>query len=187
MAMTQCKNGHYYDTDTHASCPYCSSRQPIIDFSTPDGFGGATQAPADWGGSRARDDSHTQAPAGWGSADSYGGRTMPPSGWKPPEAQDEGKTMPIMNQDVFDPDVGWLVCIAGPDRGRSFSLKAKGNTIGRSGSHRFDISLDKDRNLSREKSDSSYLPPKNARIQGVYYFYYTDANSIRKWTNHSYS
>ena len=69
MAMTQCKNGHYYDTDTHASCPYCSSQQSIIDFSTPDGFGGATQAPADWGGSRARDDSHTQAPAGWGSPD----------------------------------------------------------------------------------------------------------------------
>lgn len=166
MAMTQCKNGHYYDTDTHASCPYCSSQQPIIDFSTPDGFGGATQAPADWGGSRARDDSHTQAPAGWGSADSYGGRTMPPSGWKPPEAQDEGKTMPIMNQDVFDPDVGWLVCIAGPDRGRSFSLKAKGNTIGRSGSHRFDISLDKDRNLSREAAVAtvSYDAKRNSFV-----------------------
>lgn len=138
MAMTQCKNGHYYDTDTHASCPYCSSQQPIIDFSAPmngqGGFGGATQAPSNWGG----------------NADSYGGKTMPPTGWKSQDRQDEGKTMPIMNQDVFDPDVGWLVCVAGPNRGKSFALKAKGNTIGRSGSHRFDISLDKDLNISRE-------------------------------------
>ena len=192
MAMTQCENGHFYDTDVNPTCPYCGRQQPIIDFSAPGGaqdprggFNGPTGAPADnrtqapqggytgpSGMNSAGGDGRTMPPSGWGpsAASSGDGRTMPPSGWGPSASAsgdgktmppsdwkksapkpDEGKTVPIMHQDVFDPDVGWLVCIAGPDKGRSFALKAKGNTVGRSSAkHQFDVSLAKDLSISRD-------------------------------------
>lgn len=194
MAMKQCPNGHFYDDEVNAACPYCGKEQPVINF------GGATQAPPGWGGGGGYG-SQTQAPRGWprpdggatqapngqdgtrggtggtggmggyggktqppsgwgtnqtGGTGSYGGRTQPPSDWKPEKNTDEGKTMPIMHKDVQDPDVGWLVCIGGPDKGRTYPLKAKGNTIGRAGSgHKFDISLDKDMNISRDAAVAS--------------------------------
>ena len=188
MAMKQCPNGHFYDDEMNATCPYCGKEQPIINF------GGATQAPSGWGSggsngaqtqgprgwprpdggaTRAPDGwsqpqssaggygGKTQPPSGWGTnqaggADGYGGKTRPPSDWKAPKRADEGKTMPIIHKDVQDPDVGWLVCIGGPDKGRTYPLKAKGNTIGRAGSgHKFDISLDKDMNISRDATVAS--------------------------------
>ena len=188
MAMKQCPNGHFYDDEMNATCPYCGKEQPIINF------GGATQAPSGWGSggsngaqtqgprgwprpdggaTRAPDGwsqpqssaggygGKTQPPSGWGTnqaggADGYGGKTQPPSDWKAPKRADEGKTMPIIHKDVQDPDVGWLVCIGGPDKGRTYPLKAKGNTIGRAGSgHKFDISLDKDMNISRDATVAS--------------------------------
>lgn len=184
MAMKQCPNGHFYDDEMNAACPYCGKEQPIINF------GGATQAPSGWGSgaqtqgprgwprpdggaTRAPDGwsqpqssaggygGKTQPPSGWGTnqaggADGYGGKTQPPSDWKAPKRADEGKTMPIIHKDVQDPDVGWLVCIGGPDKGRTYPLKAKGNTIGRAGSgHKFDISLDKDMNISRDATVAS--------------------------------
>ena len=188
MAMKQCPNGHFYDDEMNAACPYCGKEQPIINF------GGATQAPSGWGSggsngaqtqgprgwprpdggaTRAPDGwsqpqssaggygGKTQPPSGWGTnqaggADGYGGKTRPPSDWKAPKRADEGKTMPIIHKDVQDPDVGWLVCIGGPDKGRTYPLKAKGNTIGRAGSgHKFDISLDKDMNISRDATVAS--------------------------------
>ena len=188
MAMKQCPNGHFYDDEMNATCPYCGKEQPIINF------GGATQAPSGWGSggsngaqtqgprgwprpdggaTRAPDGwsqpqssaggygGKTQPPSGWGTnqaggADGYGGKTRPPSDWKAPKRADEGKTMPIIHKDVQDPDVGWLVCIGGPDKGRTYPLKAKGNTIGRAGSgHKFDISLDKDMNISRDTTVAS--------------------------------
>lgn len=188
MAMKQCPNGHFYDDEMNAACPYCGKEQPIINF------GGATQAPSGWGSGGSNgaqtqgprgwprpDGGATQAPDGWsqpqssaggyggktqppsgwgtnqaGGADGYGGKTRPPSDWKAPKRADEGKTMPIIHKDVQDPDVGWLVCIGGPDKGRTYPLKAKGNTIGRAGSgHKFDISLDKDMNISRDTTVAS--------------------------------
>ena len=173
MAMTQCENGHFYDTDVNPTCPYCGRQQPIIDFTDPGGrtqaprggFNGPTSAPAGnrtqapqdgFNGPTGADPNggRTMPPSGWGSSASASGdgRTMPPSDWKKSAPKpDEGKTVPIMHQDVFDPDVGWLVCIAGPDKGKSFALKAKGNTVGRSSAkHQFDISLTKDLSISRD-------------------------------------
>lgn len=188
MAMKQCPNGHFYDDEMNAACPYCGKEQPIINFGgatqAPSGWGsggsngaqtqgprgwprpdgGATQAPDGWGQPQGGTDGYggkTQPPSGWGTnqaggADGYGGKTRPPSDWKAPKRADEGKTMPIIHKDVQDPDVGWLVCIGGPDKGRTYPLKAKGNTIGRAGSgHKFDISLDKDMNISRDTTVAS--------------------------------
>ena len=188
MAMKQCPNGHFYDDEMNAACPYCGKEQPIINFGgatqAPSGWGsggsngaqtqgprgwprpdgGATQAPDGWGQPQGGTDGSggkTQPPSGWGTnqaggADGYGGKTRPPSDWKAPKRADEGKTMPIIHKDVQDPDVGWLVCIGGPDKGRTYPLKAKGNTIGRAGSgHKFDISLDKDMNISRDTTVAS--------------------------------
>lgn len=70
MAATECGHGHIYDSDIYASCPYCNSTQPVINFG---GGVGDRGAPVPGG----------YAPQGGG----YG-----QSG---PSVMDPGKTAPI--------------------------------------------------------------------------------------------
>ena len=58
MAIQECANGHLYDTDQYASCPYCQGSANRINFGGPEvgktvgaGAGdavGATVAPASY-------------------------------------------------------------------------------------------------------------------------------------------
>ena len=70
MAATECGHGHIYDSDIYASCPYCNSTQPVINFG-----GGA--------GDRT-------APIGGGYGPQGGGY-----GQAGPSVMDPGKTAPI--------------------------------------------------------------------------------------------
>ena len=57
----------------------------------------------------------------------------------------------------LDPVVGWLVCLAGPDRGRDFRLHAEKNFIGRAPS--MDVCVG-DETVSREKHALVIFDPK---------------------------
>lgn len=60
MALSECGNGHVYDSDQYASCPYCNGGGNRIDFGAAadsdigktapvgGGFGPAMQRPAEW-------------------------------------------------------------------------------------------------------------------------------------------
>jgi hypothetical protein len=57
-----------------------------------------------------------------------------------------------------DPVVGWLVCLAGPDRGRDFRLHAEKNFIGRSPA--MDVCVAGDETVSRDRHALVIFDPK---------------------------
>ena len=62
---------------------------------------------------------------------------------------DRSKTVGIIKKDIgIDPAVGFLICIAGPNRGRDYKLAAGRNFIGRAAA--MDVALTDDDTVSRE-------------------------------------
>lgn len=132
MAIIQCPNGHNYDNEKHAQCPYCSGSQAI----------GVTVPLFDTA-------SQGDIPAGTGD----GGfpKTMP---LNVQPAKDPGSgpgiTEPYQNVtqglDINDEGVsavtGWLVCIEGKKKGKDFRLHGERNFVGRSGSNDVVLSFD---------------------------------------------
>ena len=98
--------------------------------------------------------------------DEYNGRTVPID--KEPSAGD--RTEIFLPPSVkIDPAVGWLVCVDGVDKGRSFRLVKGNNTIGRpGGAKKYAVSLS-DQAISRkgacgvivynEKSNRFFITP----------------------------
>jgi hypothetical protein len=74
---------------------------------------------------------------------------------------DDQKTVGVMKKaHGIDPVVGWLVCVAGPDRGVDFRIKAEKNFIGRGAA--MDICIAHDDSVSRENhAVVSYNPKKH--------------------------
>lgn len=60
----------------------------------------------------------------------------------------EASTTPSPHYETTDPVVGWLVCIAGPDRGRDYRIRSDRNTIGRGS--QMDIRIQCDPSVSRD-------------------------------------
>jgi hypothetical protein len=58
----------------------------------------------------------------------------------------------------IDPVVGWMVCIAGPDRGKDFRLHMEKNFIGRA--QQMDVCISGDDSVSREKHGIVIFDPK---------------------------
>ena len=129
MALQECGNGHIYDTDQYASCPYCVGGNRI-DFGADSGVGKTVAASANLGSSM--------------------GVTMAPSGYNTrPGQNDTGKTVGVFQKKMsFEPVVGWLVCIDGPEKGKDYRIYGRNNTIGRD--ERMDICLKGDTSISRE-------------------------------------
>lgn len=127
MALTECANGHLYDTDQYATCPYCTGGMNRVEFSpgAAPGVGKTVGAP--------------------GAVPDPGlGKTV---GAQP--APDTGKTVAVF-QKSFDrePVTGWLVCIEGPEKGKDYRIAARNNSIGRS--ETMDICIKSDQAISRE-------------------------------------
>ncbi len=146
MAFTECANGHLYDSEQYAICPYCNDGGNRIDF----------------GGAGVSDVGKT-APVGGGFGPSGGasaggsvgmaeiGATVAPQSYRKAmeEKEDTGKTVGVFQKKMkIEPVVGWLVCIEGPDKGKDFRIWAKNNTIGRS--EKMDICIKGDTTISRE-------------------------------------
>ena len=64
-----------------------------------------------------------------------------------------------------DPVVGWLVCLAGPDRGRDFRLHAEKNFIGRS--PLMDVCVPGDESVSRDRHALVIFDPKKQQFWAV--------------------
>ncbi|MGH7907549.1 MAG: FHA domain-containing protein [Candidatus Binataceae bacterium] len=128
--MTRCSHGHFYDASKHSSCPYC-------------GVGG------DFSEGKTR-----RVPQGQGQA------AAPQPRPAPAVAAEPGPTRAIYREAAsgISPVVGWLVCIAGPDRGRDYRIHGEKNFIGRSPS--MDIALAGDDSVSREKHAAIAFDPK---------------------------
>ena len=117
-----CSAGHVYDADQFASCPYCNRNTRAIQF-------GATAAPAGYGA--------TTAPAGYGAAhagrdDTIGQTVMPEAIRRRMEQERDNRTVGEFKRKLgYEPVVGWLVCVEGPEVGKDYRLFGRINTIGR--------------------------------------------------------
>jgi hypothetical protein len=135
MAMTQCKNGHFYDNDKHMSCPHCGV--PNINV-------GSTKPVS----------------AKPGSVDTP---TRPRDATQPP-AQEPGATVGLAKKKLgIDPVVGWLVCVSGPEKGRDYRIRSENNFIGRDRS--MDICISGDSGISRSKHAAISYDPKYGKTR----------------------
>ena len=109
-------------------------------------------------------DNRTMPPKGYGVSVTEPQKTMPPRGYGEPapaprpESPPAGygmsvtasnKTVGMMQEKMgFDPVVGWLACVEGPGRGKSYTIHGGVNAIGRS--ERMDITITGDMTISSE-------------------------------------
>lgn len=177
MAATECGHGHIYDSDIYASCPYCNSSQPIINFGAPPaggpGMGAACgedrTAPMGGGyGPAAAYAEDKTAPLGGGfggvPAATAADVTRPPLGYqsaKEKRADEDQHTVGIMQKKLgLEPVVGWLVCVDGKDKGRDYKLWGRINTIG--SSERMDVCIRGDQSISKENHARLGYEPKHS-------------------------
>lgn len=129
MALQECGNGHIYDTDQYASCPYCVGGNRI-NFGADSGIGKTVATSS--------------------VVNSEIGATIAPATYRnKPAESDTGKTVGVFQKKMsFEPIVGWLVCVEGPEKGKDYRIYGRNNTIGRS--EKMDICLTGDTSISRE-------------------------------------
>ncbi len=129
--MKRCENGHYYDPKKHTSCPYCGVEIDDLPVTDRKRGGGAGRA------------------AAGGEPETV--RRQPPEQQDRPAtpASDDAVTVAYAGPRGFDPVVGWLVCVDGPERGRDYRIRRGRNRIGRD--QKMDIVIRGDRAISRVK------------------------------------
>lgn len=174
MAATECGHGHIYDSDIYASCPYCNSAQPIINFTAPIGgprpaaaFSEDKTAPLGGGfGPSAAFSEERTAPVGGGFGGGAGYAddvTRPPAGYQSARERrvdEDQHTVGIMQKKMgLEPVVGWLVCIEGKDKGKDYRLWGRINTIG--SSERMDVCIKGDESITKENHARLGYEPKH--------------------------
>ncbi|MEY8417672.1 FHA domain-containing protein [Oscillospiraceae bacterium 44-5] len=106
----------------------------------------------------------TMPPRGYGAPPPEPVQTAPP----PPPGMGvsvaaAGKTVGMMQSQMgFDPVVGWLACVAGPSRGKSYTIRGGVNSIGRS--ERMDIVITGDLKISAENHAKISYSDKHNRF-----------------------
>ena len=127
MAIQECGNGHLYDTDQYASCPYCQGSVNRINF----------------------DSTGVGKTVGTAPAVEVGATVAPSSYTRQQDRSDTGKTVGVFQKKMsFEPVVGWLVCFEGPEKGKDYRIYGRNNTVGRS--EKMDICIQGDSTISRE-------------------------------------
>lgn len=106
----------------------------------------------------------TMPPRGYGTPTPEPVQTAPPP---PPgfgvSVAAAGKTVGMMQSQMgFDPVVGWLACVAGPSRGKSYTVRGGVNSIGRS--ERMDIVITGDLKISAENHAKISYSDKHNRF-----------------------
>ena len=138
MSMKRCNNGHFYDDTKHSVCPFCGVQNLDLSVTMPVrnpivGTGVTQAKPA--------------APV------------IDKTVAKSRAAVNDGRTVGIMRGRLgYDPVVGWLVCIDGPERGKDYRLRSEKNFIGRSAS--MDVNIAGDESISRNNHAAVSYDPK---------------------------
>lgn len=168
MTEERCPNGHFYNPSKFSSCPHCGvsgidlgptvpvTVLPVIHPGGGPGMIGPT-VPMGAGAMAATvpiQETRTAPIGGWGQ----GSGEQATVGYYPSRSSSPGAAKGAVN-----PVVGWLVCTAGPDRGRDFRIKAEKNFIGRATS--MDICISGDPRVSRENHAVVAFEPRNAEFR----------------------
>ena len=152
MNLVKCSNGHYYDGEKFESCPHCEGVNSSIMNSSE-----ATLDMQSFQTASMQTDSITDTVP---NTPAIGGTDV---------TDDIEMTIGIgsyyneENHLKVEPVVGWLVCVEGSEFGRSFSLKAGKNFIGRNSAAN-DIIIKGDQSISREKHAIIVYDPKSGNF-----------------------
>ena len=166
MSQIECGRGHLYDPDQYPACPYCNGGQRITVASAgrtapigrPVTAAGRT---APLSGPSVTAPQKTAPPRGYGVPQPEPVQTPPPSPGVSVTAAN--KTVGMMQSQMgFDPVVGWLACVAGPSKGKSYTVRGGINSIGRS--ERMDIVVTGDLKISAENHAKISYSEKNNRF-----------------------
>ena len=104
----------------------------------------------------------TAPPRGYGVPQPEPVQTAPPPGFGV-SVTAAGKMVGMMQSQMgFDPVVGWLACVAGPSRGKSYTVRGGVNSIGRS--ERMDIVITGDLKISAENHAKISYSDKHNRF-----------------------
>lgn len=143
MAIVQCENKHYYDNVKYNKCPFCQKAKMTKAALPDEGKTVAKFAPRRGGNAPSNSpiqmsDSLRELLGDTAQAQQSGTASAP----------DEQKTVALyMKKNNMNPVSGWIVCIEGENRGRSFEVHIGKNFAGRS--MKSDIHLN-DTKISRE-------------------------------------
>ena len=180
MAQIECGRGHLYDPDKYPTCPYCGGQRitvasagrtapigrPVTAAQKTAPLSGvsvtAPQKTAPLSGISVTAPQKTMPPRGYGVPTPEPVQTAPPPGMGVSVAA-AGKTVGMMQSQMgFDPVVGWLACVAGPSRGKSYTVRGGVNSIGRS--ERMDIVITGDLKISAENHAKISYSDKHNRF-----------------------
>lgn len=171
MEIVRCEKGHFYDAEQCSCCPTCAkegSGDVMFDYGKTEPIG-ATM-PADNGGMGFVPGGNVGATQPAGGAFDYA-PTEPGFGPQNGGVADYTPTMPIAPvssgtentaSSIFNPIVGWLVCIEGPDKGADYRIYGQYNFIGRA--MNMDICIRNDNHISNEKAAVVAYDPKSKKF-----------------------
>jgi len=156
MAMTKCSKGHIYDS-ARGRCPICEKStggfvlddipetSPVPEWpGMPDEIG--ETLPGDGFTTETIGDTVPETSPGFTDGD-FPRRPVPAM-----DDYDPTEPEPIAGEAGFDPVVGWLICVKGPNRGKDYRLHGGTNFIGRS--REMDVSIEHDRTISKQNAAS---------------------------------
>ena len=173
MNIRRCEYGHFYDGDEHGdACPFCAQVKGAQAEKNP-------EAPADDGAQVEGRRETERVAAAEAEPESSPASEPTPAAEPDPEPEPTVKLEPASfspspaaapapapepNGAPLDPDlvVGWLVCVSGPARGRSYELHTGRNFIGRAAI--MDVALPEDIAVARERQASVIFDPRTARF-----------------------
>ncbi|MCR4923538.1 MAG: FHA domain-containing protein [Lachnospiraceae bacterium] len=159
MAVMECPNGHLYDSDIYSECPYCSGGSQSNEILFGGAGGGTAPVAGGFGPSSGEDAYKTSIGGGAGSKDNYktsigavnmgdNNKTVAPGSFRDAEKK-SGRTEAIIERKMgVQPVTGWIVCIEGKNKGKSYNLYDKQNTIGRNSEN--DVCIEGDNTISRD-------------------------------------
>lgn len=137
MAIVKCSKGHFYDNQKFDECPHCKRNE----------LQGKTEREKEF-----------STVAKFSNLD----KTRTNSTFDTTFHSDtSGKTQSIYSKKNMNPVSGWLVCIDGENKGRSFDLHIGKNFVGRS--MKSDVIIN-DPQVSRENHFSIIFEPKESKF-----------------------
>ena len=126
-----CSAGHVYDADQFASCPYCNRNTRAIQFGAGGGYT-PTAAPGGYGNTAAPGGYDAAIPPTGGRDATIGATVMPEAIRRRMEQEKDNRTVGEFKRRLgYEPVVGWLVCVEGPEVGKDYRLFGRINSIGR--------------------------------------------------------
>lgn len=161
MKLKKCENGHFYDESKYAFCPHCKNNggRNEVDYTV-------AMYSSESGNAKKMEQALTEPLTQATESQSIGNREMKASNEVMRntdmnyaelqkevfalQAQEQNPTVGYYSQKMeLNPVVGWLVCLSGKNRGRSYELHAGRNFVGRTSD--MDIMLEGDNSVSRVK------------------------------------